>query len=342
MATDYYQVLGVARDADAADIKKAYRRLARKLHPDVNPGDADAERRFKEIQEAYAVLSDTDKRAQYDAYGTVDGTPDVDFGPFRRRRGAAGGGWQDAGGFRVDLGGGGGFQDLGDLFGEIFGGGRGARAASRPTRGSDHEASVEIEFEDAVRGTSVTLPIQRQVQCQTCHGSGTANRQPCPSCHGAGSVVTTERLRVKVPEGIGDGQRVRVAGKGAEGRGGGTAGDLFVRIRVRPHPFFRRDGDHVHTTVPVTFPEAYRGAEIEVGTIHGPVRAKVPPGTSSGRTFRLRGKGVRSTKTRTYGDHLYTVQITVPKVVSPAGEDAARAVAELYDGNPRANLPRGL
>lgn len=341
MATDYYQVLGVTRDADASEIKKAYRRLARKLHPDVNPGNPDAEGRFKEIQEAYAVLSDVDKRKQYDTYGSVDGVPDINFGPFGRRGGTRGG-WQDAGGFRVDVGQSGGFQDLGDLFGEIFGGARGARAASRPRRGADHESTVEIGFEEAVHGTSVTLPVQRQVQCTDCRGTGASGRQPCPTCHGAGTVISTERLRVKIPEGVGEGQRVRVAGKGAEGRGGGHAGDLYVRVKVRVHPFFRRDGDLIQTTVPVTFSEAYRGAEIEVGTIHGPVRAKVPPGTSSGRTFRLRGKGVRSTKTRTYGDHLYTIQIVVPKVMSPAGEDAARAVAELYDSNPRANLPRGL
>ncbi len=338
---DYYKTLGVERSSTDDEIKKAYRRLARKFHPDVNPGNADAEVRFKEIQEAYAVLSDADKRKQYDTYGTVDGVPDIDFGPFGGRRGAREG-WQDAGGFRVDFGSSGGFQDLGDLFGEIFGGSRGARPASRPQRGADQETTVEIGFQEAVHGTSVTLPAQRQVQCGQCQGTGRSGRHACPTCHGAGTVISTERLRVKIPEGIGEGQRVRVGGKGADGRGGGTAGDLYVRVRVRSHPFFRREGDHIHSTVPVTFPEAYRGAEIEVGTIHGPVRAKVPPGTSSGRTFRLRGKGVRSTKTRTYGDHLYTIQIVVPKVMSPAGEDAARAVSELYDGNPRAKLPRSL
>jgi molecular chaperone DnaJ len=141
---------------------------------------------------------------------------------------------------------------------------------------------------------------------------------------------------------VADGQRVRVAGKGADGRSGGKPGDLFVRVHVRPDPFFKRDGDNILTTVPVTFSEAYRGAQIEVGTVHGPVRAKVPPGTNSGRTFRLRGKGVRNTKTRAHGDHLYTVQIVVPKVMSPAGEETARHVAELYQSNPREDLPTGL
>ena len=155
-------------------------------------------------------------------------------------------------------------------------------------------------------------------------------------------VIATERLKVKIPEGVRDGGRVRVAGKGGAGIAGGAAGDLYVRVKVRPHPFFKREGDDIRTTVPVTFPEAYLGAEIEVGTIHGPVRAKLPAGTQSGQTFRLRGKGARNPKTRAYGDHLYTVQVMVPKVVSPVGRDLARRVADLYTEDPRAGLPRGL
>jgi molecular chaperone DnaJ len=340
LATDYYKVLGVPRSADAAEIKKAYRKLARKFHPDVNPGNEEAEKKFKEIQEAYAVLSDSEKKEQYDTFGTVDGDPTAGFDGFRRARGRST--WQDAGGFRVDFDGAGGFQDLGDLFGQFFGGARPGRARTAPQRGADQELSVEVSFTDAVRGSTITLPVQRQLQCSACGGTGVAQASVCPSCHGARVVVSTERLRVKIPEGIADGKRIRVAGKGAEGQRGGPAGDLFVRISVRPHAFFRREGDDIHTTVPVTFAEAYLGGEIEVGTIHGPVRAKVPPGTSSGRTFRLRGKGVRNTKTRAHGDHLYTVEVTVPKVKSPAGEETARRVAELYQGNPREGLPRSL
>jgi molecular chaperone DnaJ len=342
MATDYYQVLGVDRDAEPAEIKKAYRKLARKYHPDVNPGNAEAERRFKEIQEAYGVLSDADKRKQFDRFGRVDGDMGPDVGGFRRAGGP--GSWSD-GTVHVEFGdaagGFGGFRDLGDLFGDFFGG-RGARQRPRPVRGADIQASVEIDFADAVRGTSVTLPVQRQVQCEQCRGDGTAAGATCPSCRGRGSVISTERLRVKIPEGIENGKKVRVAGKGSEGRLGGGTGDLLVTVSVRPHPFFRREGDNVLTTVPITFTEAYRGAEIEVGTVHGPVRAKLPPGTDSGRTFRLRGKGIRNARTRAYGDHLYTVEIVVPKVVSPAGEDVARRLGELYDGDPRAELPREL
>jgi DnaJ-class molecular chaperone len=340
VAQDYYQILDVDRSADEAEIKKAYRKLARKYHPDVNPDDPDAERRFKEIQEAYAVLSDPEKRKQYDTYGRVDGVPETGWDPFRRAQGRAG--WQDLGGFRINFGDIGGIGDLDDLFAEVFAGRTGARRRSRTRKGTDQEVAIEITFEEAVHGTSVTLPVQRQVQCGSCRGTGSTGGAPCATCRGNGIVVSTERIRVKIPEGIEDGKRVRVAGKGAEGSEGGPSGDLFVRVTVRPHAFFKRDGDNVHSTVPMTVTEADRGAEIEVGTIHGPVRAKVPPGTNSGRTFRLRGKGVRNVRTRAYGDHLYTVEVVVPKVVSPAGEEAARRVAELYQGNPRDGLPRGL
>jgi molecular chaperone DnaJ len=340
LATDYYKKLGIPRSADASDIKKAYRKLARKFHPDVNPGKNDAEQKFREIQEAYAVLSDADKRKQYDTFGTVDGDPTAGFDPFRRagRRSSSHG----PEGFRVDVDGMGGFQDLGDVFSQFFGGARPGKTRQAPQRGADQELAVEVSFADAVQGTTISLPVQRQLQCSACGGSGAAQRHTCGSCHGAGVVISTEKLRVKVPEGVADGNRIRVAGKGADGRQGGKPGDLLVRVKVRPHAFFERDGDNIHTTIPVTFSEAYLGGEVEVGTIHGPVRAKVPPGTNSGRTFRLRGKGVRNTKTRAHGDHLYTVEVVVPKVVSPAGEETARRVGELYQGNPRDVLPRTL
>ena len=341
MAKDYYEVLGISKSADKAEIKKAYRRLARKFHPDVNPGNEDAEQRFKEIQEAYAVLSDPEKRKQYDAHGRVDGIPEVEFDPFRRSGRQQR--WRDVGGgFQVDFDQVGDFQDLGDIFSQFFGGQATRTARPRQRKGRDQELAIELDFADAVNGVTSTLPVQRQVRCAQCGGSGASGSAACSACHGAGVVISTERIRVRIPEGVTDGQKVRVAGKGAEGSQGGPPGDLYVRVKVKAHSFFKRDGDNILTTVPVTFSEAYRGGEIEVGTIHGPVRAKVPPGTDSGRTFRLRGKGVRNTRTRAYGDHLYTVQVVVPKVVSPAGQEAARRVSELYERNPRHGLPSGL
>ncbi len=341
MAKDYYKVLGIDRKATAAEIKKAYRKLARKYHPDVNPGNPDAEARFKEIQEAYRVLSDEEKRKQYDTYGFV---PDEEGMPAGGAAGRTGwsGPQQDV---RVEFhdAGFGGFGDMSEIFEQFFGGAaRARRRRPRPQRGQDHELQVEISFEEAVRGTTVSIPLQRQVVCSACGGSGNVGGKVCPACHGAGVVISTERLKVRIPEGVRDGGKVRVAGKGAPGVNGGTPGDLYVRVKVRPHPFFKREGDTIRTTVPITFTEAYLGAEIEVGTIHGPVRTKVPPGTQSGKTFRLRGKGVRNPKTRAYGDHLYTVQIVVPTVISPAGRDVARRVADLYTEDPRAGLPRGL
>lgn len=333
MATDFYSVLGVSREATSEEIKKAYRKLARKFHPDVNPGNAEAERKFKELQEAYGVLSDAEARKKYDTYGSAEGQR---FDPF--------GGGAPGGRVHVDfgdLGGRGGFDDLGDIFGHIFGG-SGRRRSPGRIRGEDQEIQVEIEFKEAAKGTKLTIPIHRKIQCSECAGSGIGGGKTCSACRGAGTVISTERLRVRIPDGIASQKRVRVAGKGADGRNGGPPGDLFVRVTVREHPFFKREGDDIHTKVPLTFPEAYRGAEIVVGTIHGPVRAKVPPGTNSGRTFRMRGKGMRNMKTRAFGDHLYTVEIVLPKVMSPAGEEAARKVAELYDSDPREGLPRSL
>jgi len=339
MATDYYQLLGVARGASSEEIKKAYRKLARKFHPDVNPGNTEAEAKFKQIQEAYTVLSDADKREQYDRFGSTESSG-AGFDPF----GGRGRPRRSGGGVKVDfgdLGGMGGFEDLGDIFGSIFGGGA-RRRAPGPAKGEDLLLQIEVSFSEAMHGASVTLPVQRKVRCGRCGGSGVEGAVRCSGCRGSGTVVATEKLKVKIPEGIDDGRKIRVAGKGAEGARGGPSGDLFVRVGVREHPFFKRDGDDIRSTVPITFPEAYRGGEVLVGTIHGPVRAKVPAGTNSGRTFRLRGKGAKNMKTRTFGDHLYTVEIVVPKVQSPAGEEAARKVAELYGEDPRSGLPTGI
>ena len=324
---DLYETLGIGRSASADEIKKAYRKLARRFHPDVNPGNPDAERRFKEIQEAYAVLSDDEKRMQYDQFGTVDPAEAAARAARARRTSRT----------RmpeVDLRSFGGFTDLSDLFGNIFGGFSTGAAAREEV---PLEAAVELDLEQAVRGHTVVVPVRREVACKECGGRGSATGgRPCPACHGSGVVVHTDRLRVKLPPGVGDGDRVRAALKGEQGR------EVAVVVKVRPHPFFERKGDEILTVVPVTFTEAYLGAEVEIGTVHGPVRAKIPPGTQSGQRFRLRGKGVRNVATGVPGDHTYTVHVVVPRVVSPAGRDAARRVSELYNGNPRAGLPLGL
>ncbi len=324
---DLYEVLGVARTATQDEIKKAYRKLARRYHPDVNPGKKDAEKRFREIQEAYAVLSDDTKRQQYDQFGTVD---EQEIAARYARSHATGRGQPRRGFDARDIGG---FTDLGDLFGDLFqgfGGGRGAPSAA------PLEAAVELDFADAIHGTTVVVPVRRDVGCTQCGGSGTTGSRPCPRCHGTGVLVHTDRLRVRLPAGIGDGDRVRAAL-----REGGER-EVSVLVRVRPHAFFERKGDDIRTVIPVTFPEAYLGAEVEVGTIHGPVRAKIPTGTQSGQRFRLRGKGVRNLRTGVNGDHYYTVQVSVPRVVSPAGREVARRAGDLYPGDPRANLPRSL
>ena len=322
---DLYETLGVGRGASKEEIKKAYRKLARRYHPDVNKQNPDAAKRFREIQEAYAVLSDEKKRRQYDQFGTVD-----EAAAAAARQAHA---WRaDTQGF--DFRHFGGFADLGDLFGDLFG--RAGRAAPRAE--PPLEVGVELEFAQAVRGTSVVVPVRRELTCSACGGEGNVRGKVCPRCHGSGVLVQTDRLRVKLPAGVGDGDRVRASLKD------GSRHEVAVAVRVRPHAFFERKGDDIYTTVPVTFGEAYLGAEVEIGTVHGPVRAKIPPGTQSGQRFRLRGKGVRNVRTGANGDHYYTVQVTVPRVVSPVGREVARRVADLYGStaDPRAGLPRSL
>ena len=350
---DYYAALGVPKDASTAEIKKAYRKLARTYHPDANKGEAKAEERFKEISEAYAVLSDDAKRREYDEARRLFGA-----GGFRMPPGGgtAGGG----GGFGFDLGdlfgggaqGGAGAGGLGDLLGGLFGG-RGR--AGGPRRGVDVEAEATLSFSDAVEGVTVPLSLWTTEQCATCRGTGakpgTAPRvcatcegtgatsrgaggfafsepcrdcrgrglvvdDPCPTCSGGGRVRRQRTLRVRIPAGVADGQRIRLPGKGEAGARGGPAGDLIVTVHVRPDSVFGRKGNHLTITVPVTFPEAALGAQVKVPTLDGsPVTVKIPAGTSSGRVLRVRGKGV-TRKDGTKGDLLVTVEVAVPAKLS--------------------------
>ncbi len=337
---DYYEVLGVPRGASEAEIKKAYRRLARKLHPDVNPGDKAAQKRFQEVQEAYEILKDEEKRRAYDRFGHAGPGPGGGFGGAGFDPRAAGGpggpgfgGGAPFEGFHFESG------DIGDLFGNLFGGRRGPAG---PRQGGDLRAEIEVPFRDAVLGGTASLALRREKPCPTCGGTGRSGKATCPTCHGEGVVAESERVRVRIPEGTEDGGVIRLAGKGAAGAGGAAPGDLYVTVRVTPHPYFERHGNDIHGIVPVTVKEAYAGAEIDVPTIHGAVRAKVPPSTQSRQKFRLRGQGVKDPRSGQAGDHIYTVRVMVPKTVTPAGTDAATLLDSLYEGDVRGDLPKGL
>ncbi|MBR1562452.1 MAG: molecular chaperone DnaJ [Ruminococcus sp.] len=338
---DYYEVLGVSKGASDDELKKAFRKLAKQYHPDLHPGDKEAEEKFKEVNEAYEVLSDADKRARYDQFGHAGVDPSY-------------GGGAGAGGF-------GGFGDMGDIFDSIFGGfggfGGGRRAnPNSPRRGEDVKASVIIDFMEACKGKSVNIKVNRAEKCTACGGSGAeagSSPKTCPDCNGTGSVRITQRTpfgniaqtttcnrcrgkgkivdnpcrvcggvgrvrstvekTVDVPAGIDDGQTLRVSGEGNGGYNGGPNGDLHINVTVRPDPLFERDGYDVWTDIPLTYTQATLGDEITVPTVDGKVTYKVPEGTQTGTVFRLRGKGIKKINRPDHGDHYVRVNIEVPK-----------------------------
>jgi DnaJ-class molecular chaperone len=326
LAKDYYQVLGVKRDASEKEIKSAFRKLARKYHPDVNPGDASAEQRFKEINEAHDVLSDSSKRTKYDRYGENWEHAEA-YEKARAQwagsggRGAPGGGYSET--FRFDIndllrqqgggrGGSSGF-DFGDIVGNLFRGGGRQRG---PSRGQNVEYMAEISLEEAYNGTTRTLHLQREERCTPCGGSGEIAGAVCHECQGAGIVVRPKRLEVKIPAGAADGTRVRIAGEGSAGAGGGPRGDLYVVTRIRPHARFERKGDDLIEEVAVPIEDAVLGGEVEVETIGGKrIAITVPPLTQSGKSIRLKGLGMPSLngKKGTRGDLFAKVRIRIPE-----------------------------
>ncbi len=355
-----YDVLGVAKGASADEIKKAYRKLAREFHPDRNPGDASAEERFKEVQNAYDVLSDPEKRKQYDAFGSTNG------------RGGFQGGGVNFGDFNFsDLG------DLGDLFGGMFGRGGGGAQRSQAQRGNDLEVDVNLSFEDSLRGIETKIPITLDTACSECNGSGarpgTAPRicpecngrgvvaesqgffalsQPCPRCRGNGTVIEdpcprcsgtgrqrrTKRYTVRIPAGVKDGTRIRLKGKGEAGFNGGEAGDLFVVTRVQPSKLYERRGDDLVVDVPVTFSEAALGATVEVPTPEGSVALKVKPGTQDGTLLRVKGKGAPKLRGSGRGDVLARMRITVPKKLKKRERELLEELQALPHEDPRGAL----
>ena len=389
---DYYETIGVSRDAKDDEIRKNYRKLARKYHPDLNPGDKAAEERFKRVQEAYDVLSDKRKREVYDQYGFYsDNIPAGGPGP---GSGGAGGSRQAPpnmgfGGFDftdfvnqqrhhpegagAETGGsGGGFRDL---FSQFFGRDREEQAGGGPEKGSDLEYGLNIDFWESIRGTQVKLNINRQETCDVCGGTGTSGgnttvcpecdgtgnvtqmagamkfsltcprcdgkgrlRNVCPKCHGDGRLLHPDTVEVRIPPGAQSNSRLRVAGKGNAGRNGGPPGDLYITVRVEPHPFFRRDGDDIEIQVPVTVSEAGLGAKIEVPTIDGRALLKVPQGTQNGQKFRLREKGVMNTRKNRRGDEIVEVVIHAPNVQDERTRELLRELAQVSQEDPRQEL----
>ncbi|MEV4616575.1 molecular chaperone DnaJ [Kitasatospora sp. NPDC049258] len=369
---DYYKVLGVPKDATSAEIKKTYRKLAREFHPDANKGDTKAEDRFKDISEAYDVLSDDKRRKEYDEARSLFGS-----GGFRPGAGGNGSHNFDFGDLFTGAGQAGGSGGLGDVFGGLFN--RGGRQP-QPRRGADVETEVTLGFDEAVDGATVPLRMTSQAACRTCSGTGakagttprvcptcvgagTVSRgqgafalsepcrdckgrgmivdDPCTVCHGSGRASSARTMQVRIPAGVQDGQRIRLKGKGAQGERGGQPGDLYVTVHVDAHPVFGRKGDNLTVTVPVTFPEAALGGTIEVPTLNGPsVKLKLPAGSANGLTLRARGKGA-TRKDGTRGDLLVTVEVVVPKLVTG---DALTALEQYREAtasdDPRAALFR--
>jgi len=364
MARDYYQVLGVDKKASAVEIKKAYRKLARKYHPDLNPGDKAAEAKFKEIQEAYSVLSDSKKRTQYDKFGFVGDVP-----PGAPRQQAYTSGFE---GFDFSSFGSSPFQDV---FSSVFG--TRTQSARRPQRGEDLRYTMKVGFQDAIEGVKTRIKLTRMLSCSscrgkgfvgsgeqsvcpTCGGSGQTSMQrgfmkfaspcptcggtgnspgtECPDCHGSGLVPKSDLISVRIPAGVDSGSKVRISGKGNAGRNGGPIGDLFITIEVDSHPFFKRKGKNIYVKVPITVPEATLGAKLDVPTLYGKTKIRIPPGTKSGQKFRLRDKGAPVPGKRIKGDQYVEVSIVPPPFDDEKIRELMKELQKIAKENPRERL----
>ena len=380
MADDFYSILGVSKTSSQEEIKKAYRKLARKWHPDLNPGNQEAEQKFKDIAQAYEALGNKEKRKLYDEFGEESLRSGFDAEKAREYKNWGSGFEQQAGG-RASYGGGAGFgqyTSYEDLFGDLFGqgaSGGGFRSAG-PAHGRNIEHEMTIDFLNALRGFETELSMQKPQACSTCKGSGQApgskmttcpacggsgrlnvadgpmqftracpqcgghgqTGTPCRPCGGSGQVMGTEHIRVTIPKGVKEGSKVRVAGKGEPGLNGGKPGDLYLVIRVKPHPLLKREGDNLRLEVPVTVREAMAGSNVNIPTVEGSVNLKVPPKSQSGQTLRLKGKGAYNTKTKSPGDLLVTIFVKVPQTDDPEALEAASKIDGLYEKNIRENL----
>lgn len=375
MAEDFYSILGVSKSASKEEIKKAYRRLARKHHPDINPGKKDSEQKFKEISRAYDALGNDEKRKLYDEFGEEGLQSGFDADKARQYR--------QWGSFRQEAAGGAGpgfgrYESYEDIFGDIFGSGPGRGAFGRATaaRGRDVEHEMTIDLVSALKGFETEISMQMMSPCSVCKGSGTdpgagistcpscggSGRidvaqgpmhftkscprcqghgqigKPCPKCGGRGQVQGSERIKVTIPRGVKDGSRVRLAGKGEPGVGGGPSGDLFLVIRLRPHPFLERKGDDLHMEVPVTVREAVAGGRITVPTVDGEIRVKVPAGSQSGQTLKVRNKGAFNPKTGQAGDLMIKLIVKVPKSDDPGVVEAAEKMDRFYGWDVRRDI----
>ena len=329
---DYYNILGVKRDASEKEIKQSYRKLARKYHPDVNPGDKSAEAKFKEMNEAHEVLSDKKKRQKYDKYGDQWQHADQ-FEQAERQQKAYRGFGKGGAGTRFHFAEGG-LGDLDSLFEEMLGGSRtgASRRRTQPRRGQDVEASVEVTLEEAYHGATRTLSLQVDEPCSNCEGSGWIQNVPCSACRGAGAVRRMKRLEVKIPLGVKNSSRIRIAGKGQPGYGG-PSGDLYLITSVKTHQQFERRGDDLYVTTPVPLTVAILGGEIQVPTLKGKVALQIPPETQNGRVFRLTGQGMPHLGNSSRGNLLAKANIVLPTKLSPQEKDLFKQLSELRPTN---------